>query len=112
MHHGQAVAIDTALTVTLCEQRGLLAKAERDRVIALLRAVGLPITSELLTLDRCRQALDEAVLHRGGAVNLVAPTAIGEATFIERREEVTSELLEQALARLAFDAAAPGMVAA
>lgn len=112
MHHGQAVAIDTALTVTLCEQLGLLAKAERDRVIALIRAVGLPITSELLTLDRCRQGLDEAVLHRGGAVNLVAPTAIGEATFIERREEVTSELLEQALARLAFDAAASGMVAA
>ncbi|EYF01007.1 sedoheptulose 7-phosphate cyclase [Chondromyces apiculatus] len=106
MHHGQAVAIDLALTVTLAEALGVLSGAERDRVVRLLRQSGLPTTSRLLTSELCREALREAARHRGSALNLVLPVAIGKASFLERVEDLPPEALDAAVARLAQEAAA------
>lgn len=80
--HGEAVAIDMALSVCIATRLGLLEAALRDRVITLLRTNGLPTDSSLLTLDRCEDSLRQAALHRGGRANLVLPTSLGRATFI------------------------------
>lgn len=106
MHHGQAVAIDLALTVTLAEALGLMPGADRDRVVRLLRATGLPTTSRLLTPELCREALREAARHRGSALNLVLPVEIGKASFLERLEDLPPEALDAAVERLAREAAA------
>jgi 3-dehydroquinate synthase len=105
MHHGQAVAIDLALTVTLSAALGVMSGAERDRVVRVLREAGLPTTSRLLTPELCREALREAARHRGGAVNFVLPVEIGSATFLERLDDLPSGLLEGAIERLAREAA-------
>ncbi len=100
LHHGAAVAIDLALTVTLAEELGVLAKAERDRVVRLLRNVGLPTYCDALTPARCRESLEDVVLHRGGQLNFVLPDAIGSARFLERPSDLPEGPLEAAIQRL------------
>jgi 2-epi-5-epi-valiolone synthase len=106
LHHGEAVAIDMALCATLAEERGLLSARDRARIIEALRAAGLPIYVSRLDVALASEALREAMRHRGGAVNLVVPVAIGRATFIERLDEVPSSALEAAIGRLARESAA------
>ncbi|CCD39393.2 3-dehydroquinate synthase AroB [Candidatus Paraburkholderia kirkii UZHbot1] len=66
LHHGEAVAIDMALTVTLAESLGFMRTDERNRFIAALVQAGLPICAPELTVELCEAALDEVVYHRGG----------------------------------------------
>jgi 3-dehydroquinate synthase len=100
IHHGEAVAIDLALSACVAEAAGVLDEADCERIVDALRCASLPTWTRVLDLDLCRAALLDASLHRGGAINLVVPAAIGRATFLRRREQVPDELLEQALASL------------
>ena len=70
------------------------------RTIALLERLGLPTDHELLDVALCRRALRSAVLHRGGRLNLVVPTAIGSADFVRDPAVVTDEILERGIRRL------------
>ena len=54
-----------------------------------------------MTPDRCAQSVQHAVKHRGGALNLVVPTSVGEATFIRDPAELSPELMSRALTDLA-----------
>jgi 3-dehydroquinate synthase len=105
MPHGDSVAIDTALSSSLAVEMGLLAAADRDRILAILLAAGLPIWTDLLTPDLCARALEEAARHRGGHANLVLPVAIGSATFAKRPEDVPIVAMARA-ARLLEERAA------
>lgn len=104
MHHGEAVAIDMALTVTLAESLGMMDPQERDRFVAVLRQAGLPIYAPELTPALCQAALDEAEQHRGGAVHFPIPVEIGRCLFIEERARLPDRLIESALRRLAGEA--------
>jgi 3-dehydroquinate synthase len=75
--HGEAVAIDIALSCVLANERGTMTEAETDRVLALLQRMGLHVWNDLLTRHACRSALEEAARHRGGRTNLVLPRGIG-----------------------------------
>jgi len=101
IHHGEAVAIDLALSATLSEALGHLSTDAHRRIIALLRCMGLPITAKPLGLELCSLALAEAARHRGGSVNLVVPTGIGRTLFLRRRAAVPDAALQQALDHLA-----------
>jgi 3-dehydroquinate synthase len=101
IHHGAAVAMDLALSTTIAVQAGLLPLAAGDRIIAVLKQVGLPTWSPLLSLERCESALTDAARHRGGCVNLVVPTALGRGDFFRRRAEISPALLKRALEVLA-----------
>ncbi len=100
LSHGEAVAIDIALTMLICEEMGLVESAPARRVLALLSALNLPVYSPLLTADLCKKSLQQAALHRGGRPNLVLPTAIGAACFLDSVTTVDTELLGRALRRL------------
>jgi 2-epi-5-epi-valiolone synthase len=100
IHHGEAVAIDLALSTCIAETLGVLDRNTSARIIAALRSASLPIWTPVLDLALCHGALAEACRHRGGAVNLVVPCAIGRAAFLHRRELVSDEVLEQALTAL------------
>jgi 3-dehydroquinate synthetase/predicted NBD/HSP70 family sugar kinase len=97
LSHGEAVAIDMALTYVIATQVGGLDEASRDRAVAALVTAGLPIYSPLLTEQLCVTAIEEALRHRAGALNLVIPTTIGQATFLERPAELPTSVIASAI---------------
>jgi 3-dehydroquinate synthetase len=99
--HGQAVAVDMALSAVLAAELGLLQPEVCQRILWAIAAAGLPIHSAHLTPSLCREALHEATRHRGGALNLVLPVAIGKATFLESAADLPHLVLERAIQRLA-----------
>jgi 3-dehydroquinate synthase len=100
LHHGLAVAIDMAFSAVLARLLGLIPAAEADAILALLLALDLPIAHPRLDASLIERAFASAVLHRGGALNLVLPTGIGAHTFISRREEIGQATIEEALGQL------------
>src|SRR5437660_1667165 len=106
IHHGEAVAIDMALSATIARSLGLISSEVWQRIVNLLRTTSLPIFARPLELQLCRDALREACRHRGGAMNLVVPAGIGRAVFLKSRDEVPDSLLEESLACLSSYAVA------
>lgn len=100
LHHGDAVSIDMAFTVTLAQHYGVLSQGERDRFVRMLRDAGLPVFHPNLSMELIQAGLEEAVYHRGGALHLAVPTQIGRCIFIERRELLPLSLLRSTLTAL------------
>ena len=97
--HGEAVALDVALSSELSARLGLLSSNERDRIVDLLDTCGLGISQHALSGDRLAAALDDVIDHRGGDLNLVVPTGIGSCTFLSR-DQVDMRLLEECVRTL------------
>lgn len=88
LRHGEAVAIDMALSSALAVELGLLSSENFDEVVGLLAALRLPVYSRLGTTEQLRDAMTATAAHRDGRLNLVVPTAIGSATFLRQPEDV------------------------
>jgi 3-dehydroquinate synthase len=99
MLHGDAVAIDMMLTAEISHRLGLLRASDLKRMHAVFRRLDLPFYSPVLDEGACLHAIAGAMLHRGGSMNLVVPTAIGEAAFVED-PEVIAPLLRPSLLSL------------
>lgn len=99
--HGEAVAVDIAVSTVLACQMRLLNWEAGKRIISLLLDMGLPIWLPSLNVEICQSALRDATLRRGGRVNLVVPISIGSCTFIDQLEDVSDCMLEAAVAHLA-----------
>lgn len=100
LRHGEAVAIDMALTSALGVELGLLAEEAFRTVVAALRALGLPLHSPLCTPENLLDAMRAAMAHRDGCLNLVVPTRIGAATFVRDVTDVPLSAIEAAIGRL------------
>jgi 3-dehydroquinate synthase len=98
--HGDAVAIDIAFTCRIAANLGLFGHEDAARVLRLLARFGLPTDSVLLDIGLCRAAIRSAVLHRGGNLNLVVPTAIGQAGFIREPEGLPESVLLRSIDQL------------
>jgi 3-dehydroquinate synthase len=107
--HGEAVSIDTAVSAAVALHLDLLDSSDFERIVHLLRAIGLPVWSPLLTTALAGRALAHARRHRGGLANLVVPTAIGAATFLDSVED---ELLRAAIATVRDTCERPSAVSA
>lgn len=101
LSHGEAVAIDIALTCMIAAELDFMAAGDANTVITLLQDIGLPISSPLLSLELCREAICHAVAHRAGALNLVVPTSIGTASFLRSPRRVSADILEISIEKLA-----------
>jgi len=99
LSHGEAVAVDMALTCMIAETLGLLRRSEAELFVTLLWQLGIPAFVPLLTVDLCQAAARSAIAHRGGKLHLVVPTSIGAAQFVES-EAVRPPILRIALSRL------------
>lgn len=99
--HGEAVAIDIALSCVIARELDLLDGVALDRVLAALIASRLPIYSPLLTTKLCLDVMQDIVRHRGGALNLVLPTSIGRATFLRQLNDLPEPVIQRAISRLA-----------
>lgn len=106
--HGEAVAVDMALSVMLAYQRGLLSTQERDRVYNFMRAVHLPLTHPVCTPQLLHQALQSTTQHRDGFQRMPLPVGIGSARFFNDLtfEEITTAL--QAITQLESEVAVTG----
>ena len=102
--HGEAVAFGMAVEAQLAAGRGLLPPARLERILALLRRVGLPTTAaELPTAvdpERLLSATERIRLIRGGGYRFVLPIDLGETVIAD---DVTPSELRQALRRCGID---------
>ena len=96
--HGEAVCVDMALTTVLAEHRGLISARDRDRVIGVMTALGLPIWHDVVTPDTLMGALHDTVRHRDGRQRLPLPVGIGDAAFVDdvTLPELTDTVLDLA----------------
>ncbi|VAW84371.1 3-dehydroquinate synthase [hydrothermal vent metagenome] len=101
IQHGEAVAIDMALTSLISVELGLLQERDAHTIINLLSNLGLPIWSPLMTSELCSFSIKEAALHRRGNLNLIVLEGIGRPRFIKSAGEVEGGVLDRALAKLA-----------
>ena len=101
LSHGEAVAVDMALTIAMASQLGALADHDRDRALSVIAASSLPLRSELLTEALCIDSFRQTTIHRGGALNFVLPTSLGRAEFVKHASEIPFSLLRSALRWLA-----------
>jgi 3-dehydroquinate synthetase len=101
LSHGEAVAIDMALTIVLSNQLGALTDGDRDRALSVIASSWLPLRSDLLTEAVCMDSFRETTIHRGGALNFVLPTSLGRAEFIEHANKIPFSLLRSSLIWLA-----------
>jgi len=105
--HGEAVCIDMALTTVIARDRGLLSEQDLERVLAVMRGLGLPITHRVCTIELLVGALADTVLHRDGRQLLPLTPGIGRSCFVD---DLRDDEIERALQTLR-DRACPVPVA-
>jgi len=98
--HGEAVAFGMAVELQLAAARHLLPPARHERILDLLRRVGLPTTSAELPAavdgPRLIAATERIRLIRGGGYRFVLPIDLGETVIAD---DVTPSELREALRR-------------
>ncbi|MBJ6361088.1 sedoheptulose 7-phosphate cyclase [Paenibacillus sp. GCM10012307] len=93
--HGIAVAMDMAISTEISYLLNKISKNERNRILNLILNIGVNIYDEkIYNTQLMYKSLINIVLHRGGDLNLVIPTEIGQATFIKSLDEVPCYLLQ------------------
>ncbi len=90
--HGEAVAIDMALSLVLAAQRDLINSDELDRALCLLDAFGLPTWHPECQEDILMRALADTTSHRDGQQRVPLSDGIGRAVFVNdlTRAEIRS----------------------
>lgn len=92
--HGEAVAIDMAISTQVAYARGLLRETERNRILRLLETLHLPLVHDNCTSSLLDKALQDALRHRDGQQRIPLPITIGSARFFN---DITLEELVKAL---------------
>jgi 3-dehydroquinate synthase len=96
--HGEAVAVDMALTTVMGRMRGDVTEHQSERVLALMDRLRLPLWTEVLARPGILDgALADTVRHRDGQQRLPLPVGIGHHRFVN---DVTPEELDTALKEL------------
>nr|WP_204617383.1 sedoheptulose 7-phosphate cyclase [Desulforadius tongensis] len=80
--HGEAVAIDVAFSVVLANIHSLLSRSEQERVLDLIRKLGLPYYHQSLKPELLWESLIERTHHRDGLQRVPLPPAIGKCIFV------------------------------
>lgn len=109
--HGEAVAMDIALSSQIAHELGLLADGDLDGVLSLLETVDLSLTWPPLSVEALWATLPHVVEHRNGDLHLVVPSAIGSCEYLGM-EAISPALLRTCLDRLAGRSRGPRRTAA
>jgi 3-dehydroquinate synthase len=94
--HGEAVAAGMAMAADMSARLGWLQPDERDRVVALLKQLGLPVEPPRIGAQRGRElmGMDKKVL--GGRIRLVLLQGLGRATVVDNYAEQALDATLQA----------------
>lgn len=101
--HGRAVAIDMSYSAALSNSMGTLSDDDYDCIIAAVTRCGLPIDCPELDPELIERAIESAVKHRNGHLNLVLPVAIGQCVFLKAPDMLSRAMIDKALARLRME---------
>lgn len=80
--HGEAVAVDMALSTGLSFSRGLISKQEAERSIMLIKNSKLPIQHSIFTVSLLEDALKDTIKHRDGLQRVPLMSKLGQAVFV------------------------------
>lgn len=99
--HGEAVAIDMALSLVLAAQRDLITLHELSRALSLLERYSLPTHHPYCEEELLMKALADTTSHRDGLQRCPLSRGLGSAVFINdlRRSEIRSAV-EYLIARV------------
>jgi 3-dehydroquinate synthase len=104
--HGEAVAFGMVVEAQMAAARGLLTQDRLERMLTLLRRVGLPTTADELPAEvdgeRLLAATERIRLIRGGGFRFVLPIDLGETLIAD---DVTPDELHAALRSCGIDVA-------
>lgn len=95
--HGQAVAIDMAISSVLAFRLELINQQILGRILRLIQALGLPLYAPCISSSGLHASLSGIVAHRNGALNLVVPAGIGISKFITDLAEIKLSDIDQSL---------------
>lgn len=90
--HGEAVAVDMALSLVLAAQRDLINTEELSRALGLLDGYGLPTRHPQCDEDLLMKGLADSTSHRDGLQRVPLSRGIGSAVFVNdlTRAEIRS----------------------
>jgi 2-epi-5-epi-valiolone synthase len=90
--HGEAVAVDMALSLVLAAQRDFINPEELSRALGLIDAYGLPTRHPQCDEDLLMKALADSTSHRDGLQRVPLSRGIGSAVFVNdlTRAEIRS----------------------
>ncbi len=98
--HGQAVAVGVALDACIARELGVLDAVAAERILQVLRALGLPVFHPLLEpVDRLLRGLEHFRQHLGGPLAIPLITAPGAFTEVHALPEAAVAAAVGALAR-------------
>lgn len=100
--HGEAVAIDIALSTEIAVGLGRLDRDSADRVIRLLVRLGLAVSSRWCNSELAEHSHRQARRQRRGRLNLVLPVGPGKGDFVD---DVPRDVIVEALRRISALAA-------
>jgi 3-dehydroquinate synthase len=83
VNHGEAVALDMLISTAVSVVKGLCAQNVLDRLWNLLCSARLPTSHPVCKPRLLFDSLRGVRAHRAGNLNLVAPTSVGCATFLQ-----------------------------
>jgi len=87
IRHGEAVAIGMAVATKISLRRGICNSVIAERIIGILRQIGLPIYSRI-TADRIYQAMSIIKMIRDGNIYFVLPCSnLGQVVIVNDIEE-------------------------
>lgn len=90
--HGEAVAIDMAIALTVALGRRLLGAADWSFALDLLSSWGLPTTHRSINEVLVADSLERTVRHRGGSQNIPLCVGLGRHVFVN--DLCVSEVLD------------------
>jgi 3-dehydroquinate synthetase len=96
--HGEAVAIDMALSLVLAAQRDLIDPQQLARALALIEAYNLPTHHAQCDEELLMRALADTTSHRDGLQRVPLSDGIGSAVFVNdlMRAEIRSAVRQLA----------------
>ena len=93
--HGEAVSIGMALAASISATEGLCTKAECDRIVSLLNALGLPTATPAVSRDALVAALSQDKKSRAGVIQYICNQGIGAYAL---RDFTPAQLAENCVA--------------
>jgi 3-dehydroquinate synthase len=99
LRHGEGVAVGIALDCEYAEMQRLLSSQEKERVLAVLRHIGLPLSHPALAELNIPRALEDFRRHLGGHLSVTLPRGIGAAVQVARVDVPMMEECRRTLLR-------------
>jgi 3-dehydroquinate synthase len=97
LRHGEAVAIGIALDTAYSQQKGMLSKAEAQRVMKLFKTLGFNLYVPALENEEVLKGLQEFREHLGGQLTIMLLEKIGKGVEVHEMDE---DLIRKAVGQL------------